>query len=91
MTYCVGLKLDRGLVFMSDTRTNAGVDNISVFQKMPSQIATLQSELKSGFDELLYERNRNRLLTEEIVHIKATKAWKIIEKIYRLRNKLWPF
>lgn len=36
MTYCVGLKLDRGLVFMSDTRTNAGVDNISVFRKMHS-------------------------------------------------------
>ncbi|ABD55596.1 proteasome-type protease [Jannaschia sp. CCS1] len=34
MTYCVGLKLDRGLVFMSDTRTNAGVDNISMFKKM---------------------------------------------------------
>jgi putative proteasome-type protease len=34
MTYCVGLKLERGLVFMSDTRTNAGVDNISVFRKM---------------------------------------------------------
>jgi len=34
MTYCVGLKLVQGLVFMSDTRTNAGVDNISVFQKM---------------------------------------------------------
>ena len=34
MTYCVGLKLNRGLVMMSDTRTNAGVDNISVFQKM---------------------------------------------------------
>jgi len=34
MTYCVGLKLDRGLVMMSDTRTNAGVDNISVFKKM---------------------------------------------------------
>lgn len=33
MTYCVGMKLDRGLVFMSDTRTNAGVDNISTFQK----------------------------------------------------------
>ena len=26
MTYCVGLKLNRGLVFMSDTRTNAGID-----------------------------------------------------------------
>ncbi len=34
MTYCVGLKLDRGLVLMSDTRTNSGVDNISVFRKM---------------------------------------------------------
>ncbi|MCP3054726.1 peptidase [Aurantimonas marianensis] len=34
MTYCVGLLVDRGLVFMSDTRTNAGVDNISVVSKM---------------------------------------------------------
>lgn len=34
MTYCVGMALDAGLVFMSDTRTNAGVDNISTFRKM---------------------------------------------------------
>ncbi len=34
MTYCVGMKIDRGLVFMSDTRTNAGLDNISKFSKM---------------------------------------------------------
>jgi putative proteasome-type protease len=34
MTYCVGLKLNRGLAFMSDTRTNAGVDNISRFRKL---------------------------------------------------------
>ena len=34
MTYAVGMRLDRGLVFMSDTRTNAGVDNISTFEKM---------------------------------------------------------
>lgn len=34
MTYCVGLKIDRGLVFMSDTRTNAGVDSIAKFGKM---------------------------------------------------------
>ncbi len=34
MTYCVGLALDQGLVFLSDTRTNAGVDNISTFGKM---------------------------------------------------------
>ncbi|WP_375230062.1 peptidase [Roseobacter sp. S98] len=34
MTYCVGLRLDRGLVFMSDTRTNAGVDNFASARKM---------------------------------------------------------
>jgi len=34
MTYCVGLYLKDGLVLLSDTRTNAGVDNISVFSKM---------------------------------------------------------
>jgi putative proteasome-type protease len=34
MTYCVGLRLDHGLVFMSDTRTNAGVDNFSTTKKM---------------------------------------------------------
>ncbi len=34
MTYCVGMVLDRGLVFMSDTRTNAGLDNISTYRKM---------------------------------------------------------
>ncbi|WP_336056370.1 proteasome-type protease [Nitratireductor sp. CH_MIT9313-5] len=38
MTYCVGLKIDRGLVFMSDTRTNAGVDNVSTFRKMHSWV-----------------------------------------------------
>jgi putative proteasome-type protease len=34
MTYCVGLRLDRGIVFASDTRTNAGFDNIATFSKM---------------------------------------------------------
>ncbi|MDN2580274.1 proteasome-type protease [Aquibium sp. ELW1220] len=34
MTYCVGIKFDHGLAFMSDTRTNAGIDSISTFRKM---------------------------------------------------------
>lgn len=38
MTYCVAMKIDKGLVFMSDTRTNAGVDNISVMRKMFSWV-----------------------------------------------------
>jgi putative proteasome-type protease len=33
VTYCVGMLLDEGLVFLSDSRTNAGVDNISTFRK----------------------------------------------------------
>ncbi len=34
MTYCVALALDAGMVFASDTRTNAGVDNVSRYGKM---------------------------------------------------------
>ena len=34
MTYCIGLCLKDGLVFLSDTRTNAGVDQIGTFRKM---------------------------------------------------------
>lgn len=34
MTYCVAIKLDAGLVFMSDSRTNAGLDQISTYRKM---------------------------------------------------------
>ena len=33
MTYCVALKLNAGLVFLSDSRTNAGLDQISSFRK----------------------------------------------------------
>jgi len=34
MTYCVGMCVDEGLVFLSDTRTNAGVDHVSAARKM---------------------------------------------------------
>ena len=34
MTYSVALHLERGIVFAADTRTNAGVDNISQFRKL---------------------------------------------------------
>lgn len=34
MTYCLGMKLDAGLIMMADTRTNAGVDNFSSFKKL---------------------------------------------------------
>ena len=34
MTYCVALRLDAGMIFASDSRTNAGVDHVSTFTKM---------------------------------------------------------
>ena len=34
MTYCVALRLDTGMIFASDSRTNAGVDHIATFCKM---------------------------------------------------------
>ena len=34
MTYCIGVKLDHGMILASDSRTNAGIDNFSKFCKM---------------------------------------------------------
>ncbi|RYZ93076.1 MAG: peptidase, partial [Moraxellaceae bacterium] len=34
MTYCVAMRLEEGLVFVSDSRTNAGVDHIAIFRKL---------------------------------------------------------
>ena len=36
MTYCVAIRVDEGLCFISDSRTNAGVDNVSTYSKMYS-------------------------------------------------------
>jgi putative proteasome-type protease len=38
MTYCVGLLVSAGLVIISDTRTNAGIDNISTYKKLHTLI-----------------------------------------------------
>ena len=34
MTYCVGIRVREGLAMLADTRTNAGVDNISTYRKL---------------------------------------------------------
>jgi putative proteasome-type protease len=34
VTYCLGIKVDQGIVMVSDSRTSAGVDNISIYSKM---------------------------------------------------------
>lgn len=34
MTYCVGIQVNEGIAFLSDSRTNAGVDHLSTYSKM---------------------------------------------------------
>ncbi|MDM7862114.1 peptidase [Alteromonas sp. ASW11-36] len=34
MTYCLAVKVNKGIVFASDSRTNAGVDNVATYSKM---------------------------------------------------------
>jgi putative proteasome-type protease len=36
MTYCVGIKVNNGLIFCSDSRTNAGIDQVNTYKKMYS-------------------------------------------------------
>ena len=49
MTYCLALRLEEGLVFLADTRTNAGVDNIGSYRKLhliqpnPQRIFVIES------------------------------------------------
>jgi putative proteasome-type protease len=49
MTYCLAMRLNEGLVFLSDTRTNAGVDNVNAYRKLhvfrpaPDRLFVLQS------------------------------------------------
>ena len=43
MTYCVAAVTDRGIVFASDSRTHAGVDQLGVFSKMTVIEAPVQS------------------------------------------------
>lgn len=45
MTYCVAIKVNDGLIFASDSRTNAGVDNVSTFSKMHAFVKEGQAVL----------------------------------------------
>ena len=61
MTYCVGLLVDTGLVMLSDSRTNAGVDQINTFRKM----VTFQ---RPGDRILVLLSAGNLAITQAVVH-----------------------
>lgn len=105
MTYCVGMTLDRGIVLMSDTRTNSGVDNISVFRKMfhwsnpgerivalmtAGNLATTQAVVSQ-----LEERNKapserhNTLLEAPTMFQVATLVGKLLRDTIRARDEAY--
>ncbi len=102
MTYCVGMMLDRGLVLMSDTRTNSGVDNISTFRKMhhwevaDERIVTLMSSGNLATTQAvvsqLEERNKapserhNSLLEAPTMFQVATMVGKLLNDTIELQN-----
>lgn len=59
MTYCLGMLLDAGLIMIADTRTNAGVDDISSFRKLHC--------LADGEDRCLYAASAGNLSTTQTV------------------------
>lgn len=78
MTYCVALMLNAGMVFASDSRTNAGVDQISSFKKMrhfvnPGDRAIVM--LSSG--NLSITQNAINLLEQRGRHFQQANIWNV--------------
>jgi putative proteasome-type protease len=62
MTYGVAMRLERGLVFAADTRTNAGIDNIAQYRK-------LQFWRKAGDRVVVLLAAGNLAVTQSVVSI----------------------
>ena len=67
MTYCLALRLDDGLVFLADTRTNAGLDNVGTYRKLhvlrpaPDRVFVLESAGNLATTQEVLDRIRQDL------------------------------
>jgi putative proteasome-type protease len=81
MTYCVGLLVDTGLVMLSDSRTNAGVDQINTFRKMATFL--------QGKDRVLVLMSAGNLaITQAVVNLlhEPPEEPELPTRIYRASN-----
>lgn len=75
MTYCVALLLDGGLVFASDTRTNAGVDQVAIFPKMHvfevkgERVLTLLTAGNLGITQSVVSRLREGVKNGDVANL----------------------
>jgi putative proteasome-type protease len=67
MTYCVAMRLNQGLLFASDSRTNAGVDHVSTFSKM--------NVIEQSGERCLVLLNAGNLATTQSVVTKLRKLF----------------
>jgi putative proteasome-type protease len=67
MTYCLGMNLDAGMVFVSDSRTNAGVDNVGKFEK-------LRVYSKPGERVLVTQSAGNLSVTQNVLSLLEQRA-----------------
>ncbi len=103
MTYCVGMVIDKGIVMMSDTRTNSGVDNISVFRKMfhwsvpgermlavmtAGNLATTQAVVSQLEERTKAPDDReNSLMTSPTMFTVATEIGKLLRNTVKERQE----
>lgn len=69
MTYCVGMVLDAGMVFASDSRTNAGVDQVSSFRKM-------KIFERDGDRVLVILSSGNLSITQGAINLLENQSWR---------------
>ena len=101
MTYCVGMLVDAGIVMISDTRTNAGVDNISTFHKLsifekPGERAiammaagnlSITQSVVGLLKEALHEHDKRNLLNAETMLDAARCVGDAIRESHRRDGK----
>ncbi|HRH92417.1 MAG TPA: peptidase, partial [Agitococcus sp.] len=80
MTYCVAMRLQEGIVFVSDSRTNAGVDHIAVFRKLHlfgvegDRILVLQSAGNLATSQAIITLLRQRIQQQEEPNLHTVKT-----------------
>jgi putative proteasome-type protease len=78
MTYCVAISLDQGLVLTSDSRTNAGIDNVSTYSKMfrfdstPNRAIVLLSAGNLATTQCVIEQIHRDIREERPLNINTT-------------------
>jgi len=101
MTYCVGMLLDAGVVMISDSRTNAGVDNIATFHKLsifenPGERAialiaagnlSITQSVVSLLKEELHEKDKPNLLNTDTMLDAARCVGNAIREIHARDGK----